>query len=188
MLSNYAFKFNLRRYNVVEEEEGPCKPPPPAPPPPPSPPSRTAAAEASSSRRRRNLLTKSQSGYPTEWSSGPWGAHGARGAQSNADANDDNARANAEVDTDGTSKSQAARLGGEVDTYGIKKECEAKQRCIGFNVSSSGCVTFLLSTEKLHRCRKASVGLDNGAFKPEEAFWDGDIVGRGLHRSLFSST
>ena len=117
---------------------------------------------------RRRLLSQSQFAYPTERSSGPWGAHGAPGAKWNAGADDD-----------AESISSSARLGGEVDTYGIKKQCEAKPRCVGFKISGSGCVTFMLSssTEELPGCREASVEIDYGVFKPEEAYWDGDIVG-----------
>jgi len=108
-------------------------------PSPPPPPS-----------RRRSLLSASQ---PERWS-GPWGAH-----------SDSRSKWNAGADPD--SHAASARLGGDVDTYGIKKECEAKERCVGFKLSSGGCVTFLLSTDSLHWCRKASVELDYGGFKPE---------------------
>jgi hypothetical protein len=130
-------------------------------------------AGAGASRRRRSLLSQSQFAYPNERSSGPWGAHGARGAKSNTGDNTGANARNANVQ----SKSAAAGLGGEVDAYGIKKQCEAKTNCVGFKVDSAGCVTFLLSTESLHQCRNTSVELDYGVFNPEEAYWDGDIVG-----------
>jgi hypothetical protein len=65
-----------------------------------------SSVQASASRRR-GLLSQSQFAYSTERSSGPWGARGAPGAELNADA---------------------AMLGGGVDTYGIKKECEVERR------------------------------------------------------------
>jgi len=130
---------------------------------------KAAAGAGAVASRRRRLLSQTQFAYPTELSSGPWGAHGARGARG---VNIEDASAGAEG-----SSSKSARLGGEVETYGIKKECEAKPKCVGFRVSNAGCVTFLLSTEKIPWCREASVEMDYGVFKPEQAFWDGDIVG-----------
>jgi len=134
----------------------------------------SGAGAGTGASRRRGLLSQSQLAYPTEQSSGPWGAHRDRRAKWKAGTD---AHADGDGDAKVTAESKAAQLGGEVDTYGIKKECEAKERCIGFKISSSGCVTFLLSTDTLHWCRAASVETDYGVFKPEEAFWDGDIVG-----------
>jgi hypothetical protein len=62
--------------------------------------------------------------------------------------------------------------------FDLRRCSVAKPRCIGFKLSNAGCVTFVLSAENLDVCREASVGSDDDTdFRPEEAFWDGDIVG-----------
>ena len=113
------------------------------------------AASGTGASRRRGLLSQLQFAYVTERSSGPWGSRGAPGAELN-DGDDmcGDGDAGDEAECRRRQMRATAMLGGEVDTFGIKRECEAKPRCIGFKISSTGCVTFLLSAEELDVCRE----------------------------------
>jgi hypothetical protein len=90
-------------------------------------------------------LSQDQFAYRTERSSGPWS-----GSTPQSVAADEK-----------TEKTTRLGLATEEDTYGIKVQCEANERCLGFRILS-GCVTFMLSSDIQSRCRAASNETDYG--------------------------